>query len=150
MAEQSRDPTVVSVIVVRAEDVVTALETNLTSDNQAVVRLTPPFSGRMRARLHVERGVSEERPASAERPQPVHIDPETLLDDPPPYPRPAETEEQIRTDPDRTYSVATHHEYHTQRVTDWRQEIATCIRDRAPIEAPTGRHEVAVAVLGEP
>jgi hypothetical protein len=150
MAGQSRDPTAVSVIVVRAEDVVTALETNLTSDEHAVVRLTPPFSGRMRARLHVERGAPEEQPTSAERPQPVRIDPAALLDDPPPYPRPAETEEQIRTDPDRTYSVATHHECHTQRVADWRQTIATCIRDRAPIEAPTGRHEVTVSVLGEP
>jgi hypothetical protein len=139
----SPDPTVVSVVVVRAEDVVTALETNVTSGEHAVVRLTPPFSGRMRARLHVERGTYDETP------RPVHIDPETIFDDPPAYPRPADTETQIRDDTNRTYSVDAHREYHTQRVADWRQTIPTCIRDRVEIPTPDGPHEVSIAVLGD-
>ncbi|WP_436933734.1 hypothetical protein [Halovenus marina] len=102
MAE-SPDPTVVSVVVVRAEDVVTALETNVTSGEHAVVRLTPPFSGRMRARLHVERGAYDETP------RPVHIDPETVLDDPPPYPRPPTLKSssgQTRTERTRSTLIA--------------------------------------------
>jgi hypothetical protein len=142
MVGTSTDPTVISVIVVRADDVATALETNLTSDEHAVLRLTPPFSGRMRARLHIERGTYEETP------QPIHVAPETLVDDKPAYPRPADTETQIREDPNRTYSVESHHDYHTERVTNWRQTIGDCIRDQAQISTPTEPHEVTVAVLG--
>ena len=39
-------------IAVHREDVANALEATLRSDREVVLRVTPPFSGRMRARLH--------------------------------------------------------------------------------------------------
>ena len=52
---ESEDPTVVRSLAVHADDVVQALETNARADGEveAILRVTPPFSGRMRARLHL-------------------------------------------------------------------------------------------------
>jgi len=52
---ESSDPTLVRSIAVTSGDVVAALELNRTSDDEATLRITPPFSARMRARLHVDR-----------------------------------------------------------------------------------------------
>jgi hypothetical protein len=52
---ESSDPILVRSIAVTSGDVVAALELNRTSDDEATLRVTPPFSARMRARLHVDR-----------------------------------------------------------------------------------------------
>lgn len=49
----AEDPTVVRSIAVTAGDVVTAVVARRSTSRQPVLRLTPPFSGRMRARIHV-------------------------------------------------------------------------------------------------
>jgi hypothetical protein len=147
MTPGSSDPTVIRSLSVTAEDVVTAVETNATSDRTAVLRVTPPFSARMRARLHVE--VPGEY--TGETPRPVHIDPKTLLDsDAPTYPRPADTEDEIRAATDLEYSVERHHEHHTARVSEWRKELPGAVRDGASIQTREGSHEVSISVLGEP
>jgi hypothetical protein len=141
MPTDSEDPSVIRSIAVTAEDVVTATETNRTSDRTAVLRVTPPFSGRMRARLHVQQTDPE---GGA-----VHIPPETLLSaDVPAYPRPAETEDEVRADPDLAYSVETHRQYHEQAVEDWRETIAGAICDSVSLPTTDG-HEVTVHVLGD-
>jgi len=43
-------------------------------------------------------------------PQPLFIGPDRLVDDPPAYPRPADTEDELRADPDSSYTVERHHE----------------------------------------
>lgn len=48
----SDDPGRIRSIAVHRDDVSTALEATLRSDREVVLRVTPPFSGRMRARLH--------------------------------------------------------------------------------------------------
>jgi len=122
---------------------VAAVETNCTTDREAVLRVTPPFSGRMRARLHVVHG---ETPAS---PRPIHVDPERLLGpDTPAYPRPADTEDELRADSDETYTVDRHREYHADRVAAWRGKLRESVRDRATIETPAGPTEVDVHLLG--
>lgn len=55
MPSEPSDPTVVRSLAVTTGDVVAALEVNRTSDDHATLRVTPPFSARMRARLHVDR-----------------------------------------------------------------------------------------------
>jgi hypothetical protein len=144
MGPESDDPTVVSTIAVRAEDVVSAVEATVRSDREPVLRITPPFSGRMRARIHVR--VDE---GYAADPTPIHIDPDTLLDeDAPPIPRPATTEDELRADPDETYSRDRHHDYHAERVAEWRAELPDHIVDTVTLGTPAGPHEVTVAVLG--
>ncbi|MHB9286747.1 hypothetical protein ACKVMT_06865 [Halobacteriales archaeon Cl-PHB] len=138
------DPTVLRSIAVTADDVVTAVEVRRTTSDRPVLRVTPPFSGRMRARLHVP--VTDEYGSA---PQPVHVTPESLLDaTAPDYPRPAETEAAIRRDADGDYDVDSHYDRHAEAVRAWRAATADAIRDRASIDLPSGSHEVRVVVLG--
>jgi hypothetical protein len=140
------DPTVIRSIAVTAQDVVAAVETNRTTDREAVLRITPPFSGRMRARLHVRQSASQDATTG---PEPVHVEPERLLEpDAPTYPRPAETEDALRADPDREYSVEAHREYHEATVESWREGVRESIASTATIETADGPHEIGVRVLG--
>ena len=140
------DPTVIRSIAVTAQDVVAAVETNRTTDREAVLRITPPFSGRMRARLHVRQ---ETAPDSGSDADPVHVDPDRLLGpDAPAYPRPAETEDQLRADPDREYSVEAHREYHESAVESWRTALGDAIKAEVALDTGAGNHEVEVRVLG--
>ncbi len=140
---QAGDPTDVRSVAVTASDVVATVEARRSTSRQPVLRLIPPSSGRMRARIHV--------PTPGEydgTPRPVHVDPESLLDPAAPdYPRPAETEDALRRDPDADYGVERHYDRHATAVADWRAATADAIRERATIDVPSGPHEVAVVVL---
>ncbi len=136
------DPTEIRSLAVTGEDLVAAVETNRTTDREAVLRVTPPFSGRMRARLHVV------QPASASQ-RAVTVDPEGLLEpDAPSYPRPGETEDALRADPEEEYTVERHRAFHVDAVATWRNRLRDAVSDRATIETPAGRTEVDVHVLG--
>lgn len=139
----SSDPAVIRSIAVSVEDLVAAVEMNRTTPKQAVLRITPPFSGRMRARLHVEGGEAyDDTP-------PIHVDPDAILaDDAPAYPRPSDTEDELRQDPSLSYTVERHHERHTAAVDAWRTELTDAIRSQATIETPAGPQTVSVALLG--
>ena len=145
-----------------------AFETTTTTGSRAVLRVTPPFNGRMRARLHRERDPeTPHRDGDSETPHhdgdpetagrddtndqdgihPIHIDPEMLLENPPPYPRPAATEDDLRADPTETYTVERHREYHTARVREWRETVPAHIRDHVALPTPDGPHVVTVKTL---
>lgn len=142
MPTESEDPGDIRSIAVTAEDVVTATETNRTTDRTAVLRVTPPFSGRMRARLHVP------QPDDSSEDVAIHILPDTLVDpETPDYPRPAATEDELRADPDVEYTVERHREYHAAVVQQWRDRVADTIRDRVTLDTPAGEHSVTVKVL---
>ena len=143
MPTESDDPSDIRSIAVTAEDVVTAAETNRTSDRTAVLRVTPPFSGRMRARLHV-RLHDDPQEAGA-----IHIPPGDLLGDSvPAYPRPAATEDKLRSDPELEYTVDRHREHHEQAVEEWRDAIADAIVGSVSLSTDAGTHDVTVHVLG--
>ncbi|MEF8814438.1 MAG: hypothetical protein V5A55_11555 [Halovenus sp.] len=141
----SGDPTDVRSIAVTRQDLVAALEMSRTSEQRAVLRLTPPFSGRMRARLHVE-----QEGDYTDEPEPIHVDPAQLLaSDAQSYPRPSETEDDLRANPDRQYTVERHHEYHTAAVAEWREAVPEAVRERVSLPVPDGEHEVSVTLLGD-
>ncbi|WP_436909830.1 hypothetical protein [Halosimplex marinum] len=143
MDRTSDDPRRIRTLAVSAEDVVAALEARIQRDRPVVLRATPPFSGRMRARLHVAAGEYDGTP------RPLHVDPAALLDDAAPsYPRPAETEDALRADPDAEYTVERHHDRHETAVATWRETVVDHVRDTATVETPRGPHEVDVTVLG--
>ena len=143
---ESPDPTVISTVVVTADDLTSALEMNQTSADHAVLRMTPPFSGRMRARLHVE--LDEEYEQS---PEPIHVEPRTLVAESlPAYPRPAETEDELRSDPDREYTIDSHREYHASVVEQWRQAVPDSVHSTVTIETTAGPTPVEVSLLGQP
>lgn len=138
------DPTAITNVAVTAADLVTALETNRTTGRRAILRVTPPFSGRMRARLHVEGGEDYDAP------RPIHVPPQAFVtDDAPVYPTPAETEDALRTDPDVEYSVERHRERHEGAVEEWRHELLDAVSERAKIETPAGALSVEVSLLGD-
>lgn len=141
MADPSADLREVRSIAVTAEDVVAAVETNLTTNRTAVLRITPPARGRVRARLHrADAGTDEGT---------IRLDPERLLAaDAPAYPRPAETEDRLRTDPDRSYDVETHRAEHERAVEAWRGALRRSIRERIEFETAEGTRTIDVAVLG--
>lgn len=136
------DPTVVRSLAVRTDDVVAALEANERRDAGAVLRVTPPFSGRMRARLHRER--------DADPPEPLCVPPDRFVDAEslPAYPTPDGTEDAIRVDPEVTYSPEVHRRRHEAAVERWRAAVRDAIVDRAIVETGEGSHEVRVRTLG--
>ncbi|WP_284009678.1 hypothetical protein [Haloarcula pelagica] len=135
----SDDPSVISSLAIHAKDLVAAAETTARDEKRAVLRVTPPFSGRMRARLHVVQGDPE--------PAPIHLDPWTLLtDDAPAYPLADDTEDELRGAVDETYSIERHRDYHEQRVEEWRDAVLDHVRETATL-ADT-ETAVSVTILG--
>lgn len=143
MGSESDDPTTIRSIAVSAEDLVAALEATQRGGRDAVLRVTPPFSGRMRARLHVSDADEYDAPT------PIHVDPtEIVADTVPDYPSPAATEDAIRRDPDVEYTRELHHEQHEDAVADWREAVPAHVVDTVTLETSAGAHEVAVTLLG--
>lgn len=140
----SDDPAVIRSIAVTVDDVVAAYEANRQRDASVVLRITPPFSGRTRARIHA--GATE----YDERPTPVHVRPEDLLDENAtgPYPTPDRTEDELRADPEAAYSPERHHDYHADRVDAWRDRARDAIVDTVRIDTPDGSREIEVIALG--
>lgn len=151
---ESSDPSDLRSVAVTARDVVAAHEAAQRAGRAAVLRVTPPFSGRMRARLHVAEAVAGEEAAAEatperDGPRPIEIPPGDLLGDPPAYPRPDDTEDALRADPEETFSRERHRERHEAALQRWRERVRGCIVDAVEVETPTGRQEVGVVVLGE-
>ena len=143
MDGESDDPTRIRTLAVTADDAVSALEAREQRDRPVVLRATPPFSGRMRARLHVVRDEDHEPPA------PLHVAPDALLDESAPeYPRPADTEDELRADSDVEYTVERHHDRHQEAVSTWREHVRDHFRDTVTVDTPAGPHEVELTILG--
>jgi len=131
-------------IAVTPDDVVAAFEANRQRDADAVLRVTPPFSGRMRARLH--RGP----PADDGSPTPLRIVPERLLeaDVVADYPHPDDTADDLRDDPDESYSRERHREYHEAAVERWRERAREHLASTVTVETDDGATEIRVVALG--
>jgi len=133
------DPSVLQSLAISAEDLLAAMEANARGGPDTVLRVTPPFSGRMRARLHVVQTGDDEAT--------VHISPQTLLDgDAPAYPTPDETADELRLREDLEYSVDRHREYHEQQVEDWRAALLDHVADG--VRLPEGDGEITISLLG--
>ena len=135
------DPTAIEYLVVTVADVVAALEATLGTGRETVLRITPPFSGRMRARLHVA-----DTAESYDAPEPIHIDPRALVEPVPSYPTAAETAAEL-DDPD-DINTERHEAAHSERLAEWRETVRRSIADEATIETPAGSISVTVQSLG--
>ena len=147
----SDDPTTIRSVAVTVDDVVTALEARQRADKPAVLRVTPPFAGRMRARIHVVGGEG----TYDDDARPLHIDPERFVDDAvPSVPLVDETEDDLRDRGD--YSVERHRAFHEEAVDAWRRavveglvdEVAVDIDDRHGDGEGDSTHRVEVRYLG--
>lgn len=146
------DPTAVRSLVVTVDDVVSAAEARR-NGRPVVLRATPPFHGRMRARLHVATPDRSESPddcgAWALRdPDAIHLDPWALFAaDAPPYPTPADTEDRLRAS-DRPFTTDAHRDYHATAVAAWRRAVSGRLRDGIDLSTDDGPRRVRVGRLG--
>lgn len=145
---EDHDPDRIRSIAVHRSDVATALEATIRTDRLVVLRITPPFAGRMRARIHEITDGAFERtddgPNDDERgPEPIHVDPRDLVADVPSYP---EVDDTTAAFPD--VDVETRHERHADAVDAWRETVRDCIVDRVSLEVDGVAHDVEVKTLG--
>ena len=138
MSGEPWGPEAIRSLAVTGEDVVAAVETNRTTDREAVLRVTPPFSGRMRARLHVVKAEDDDAT--------VHVPPTALVESPPAYPTPDVTADELRAREDDDYSVERHRQYHERRVDEWRATLLDHVVDS--LTHPAVDHDIEVTVLG--
>jgi len=133
------DPSALQSLAISAEDLLAAMEADARAGPATVLRVTPPFSGRMRARLHVvQTGGDEET---------LHISPRMFLDDDAPsYPTPDETADELRSRADLDYSVDRHREYHEQQVDAWRTALLDHVVESVSVPEVDG--EITVSLLG--
>jgi len=133
------DPSVLRSLAISAEDLLAAMEADARGGPRTVLRVTPPFSGRMRARLHVVQTADDEAT--------VHIPPRALVDDDAPaYPTPDETADELRSRADLEYSVDRHREYHEQQVDAWRTALLDHVAES--VRPPDVDAEIDVSLLG--
>ena len=148
-------------IAVHREDVANALEATLRSDRKVVLRATPPFSGRMRARLHAldaggngpegedaggtgnADGENAGGADDTDAPAPLHVDPRDLVGDVPPYPEPDET---ATEHPDA--DLETRRERHAEAVEAWRERVREGVGSTVEIEVDGDVRAVDVVALG--
>jgi hypothetical protein len=139
----SDDPTTIRSLAVTVDDVVTALEAHQRADRPTVLRVTPPFAGRMRARLHVVGGEGRYQDSAA----PLHIHPRAFVrQEVPSIPQVDDTEDELRRQGE--YSVERHREFHETAVASWRESVRDGLVDRLPLETDAGSHAVEVKYLG--
>jgi hypothetical protein len=139
----SDDPTDIRSLAVTVDDVVTALEAVQRADEPAVLRVTAPFAGRMRARLHLVGGEGDD---GREAP-PLHVHPGAFVDESvPAVPAVDETADELRER--GAYSVERHREYHAAAVESWRESVRAGLVDRLTLDTARGSHDVAVKYLG--
>jgi len=123
-------------IAVHREDVASALEATLRSDREVVLRVTPPFAGRMRARLHAvdADGPDEESTGeTGDTPAPIRVDPRDLVPEVPPYP---EVDETAAAHPDA--DVETRRELHAEAVEAWRDRVRASVVESVAIDVAGG------------
>ncbi|WP_440991373.1 hypothetical protein [Haloarchaeobius baliensis] len=135
------DPTVIRSLAIHAGDVVAALEAS-EQGSETVLRVTPPFTGRMRARIH-RVGPGGDTDGTDAETGAVHIPPDRLVEDSvPAYPRAVDTE------PEGEYDVDAHHERHVEAVEEWREAVREHLVESVDLSMRDGPHRVDVAVLG--
>ncbi|WP_254536295.1 hypothetical protein [Halomarina litorea] len=137
------NPADVRSLAITVDDVVSAVEARR-NGRPVVLRVTPPFHARMRARIHLAAGEGEER----DDPDAVHLDPTRLLaPSAPDYPTPAETEDRLRAS-DEEYTREVHHDHHREAVEAWREAVRDHLVADLTFETPDGPHTVRVKPLG--
>jgi hypothetical protein len=137
------DPEMIRSIAVTVDDVVTAIEATERGRSRLVLRITPPFYGRMRARIHREGGEGSYEGDV----DPIHLAPERFLtDDAPRYPDVDETEDRLRERGE--YDVETHRNAYATAVEEWRTAVRNHFVDTVTLDTADGPHEIAVKRLG--
>ena len=145
------DPKTIRSLAVTVADVVTAYEASRRSERRPALRATPPFAGRMRARLHE---VSSDARTNDSDLDPdtgaLHVPPARFVDEEaiPAYPDPDDAEDALRADPDAEFTVERHRERHVDAVEAWRESVRESLVETVELRLGEATHRVAVTTLG--
>ncbi|ELZ62144.1 MULTISPECIES: hypothetical protein [Halorubrum] len=148
MTEEDAGPDRIRSLAVHREDVANALEATLRSEREVVLRATPPFSGRMRARLHALNADATGAGGSgtsdaAEGSEPLHVDPRALVEEVPPYP---EVDDTAAEYPDA--DLETRRKKHEEAVEAWRETVRASVVSTIEIDVDGESRAVDVTALG--
>ncbi|WP_126661800.1 hypothetical protein [Haloterrigena salifodinae] len=133
------DPTTVRSLALSAEDAANAYAYTRENPGEAVLRVTPPFHGRMRARIHVYRRDDTELTGA------VHVPPEDVIEDDVVADYPDLEGELEDADPSETERIR---KRHAEAVEDWQARAEAAIVDAVELETDAGPHRVDVKRLG--
>lgn len=133
----SDDPTAIRSVAVSPADVVDAYVYTRRNPETAVLRVTPPFHGRMRARLHVYH-LDDAAETGA-----IHIAPGGLLEDAvrERYPR-------LELDADASDAPERLRSRRETALDRWREVARESLVDAVVVETSTGSHRIAITPLG--
>jgi hypothetical protein len=142
------DPRVIRSVAVTVEDVIAALEANQSADRGAVLRITPPFAERARARIHVAGGEGQ---YEGETP-PIHLDPASLVTTVPTYPTADDTASDYTATGDDSDTgdddYESHQRRHTDRLETWRNTVRRRFREEIAIDVDSETITVRLLTLG--
>ncbi|WP_323172357.1 hypothetical protein [Natrialba sp. PRR66] len=139
------DPTAIRSVAVSPADVVDAYAYTRENPGEAVLRITPPFHGRMRARIHVYRRDDAELTGA------VHVDPAAVLDSEvrAAYPQfRTEDDEQPADSGDSSLTPDQRRKRHAAAVESWRERARESLAETVSIETEHGRRQVDLKSLG--
>ncbi|SEW11832.1 hypothetical protein [Natrinema salifodinae] len=153
--DDDSDPTAIRSIALSPEDAVDAYVYGRENPGEAVLRVTPPFHGRMRARIHVYRVDDTELTGA------VHLAPADVIADEVVADYPALDLEAELADADVDTDVDTDtdsepgsdeakrlRKRHAEAVGAWRARATEAIVDAVTIETDDGPHRVEIKPLG--
>ncbi|ELY52242.1 hypothetical protein [Natronolimnohabitans innermongolicus] len=143
------DPTTIQSLALSPEDVVNAYAYTRENPGEAVLRATPPFHGRMRARIHVYHRDDTELTGA------VHVRPDDLIEDDvcAAYPSLEDARSAADSDP-ASGGDATDEETerlrkrHADAVERWQARARDALVDAVALETDAGTHRVAVKRVG--
>ncbi|MCU4926300.1 hypothetical protein OB905_09940 [Halobacteria archaeon AArc-dxtr1] len=130
------DPTVIRSLAIAVEDVLDAAVYNRENPGTAVLRVTPPFHGRMRARLHVYREDDRELTGA------IHVPPRSFL--------PKRTRTAYPDFESRPPDVGSDGEDEDGPIDNWRSQARDSLRETVTIDTGEKSHTVSVGWLDEP
>ncbi|GAB3676675.1 hypothetical protein [Halopiger thermotolerans] len=141
------DPTRIRSLAVSPEDAVNAYAYGQENPGEAVLRVTPPFHGRMRARIHVYR--VDDTPVTGA----VHVSPEDVIDDDvlAAYPHLEDEFADLATDSVEELDDADAERLrkrHAEAVEEWQERAETAVAETVTLETDDGPHRVEVKRLG--
>ncbi|MXV61969.1 hypothetical protein GS429_07840 [Natronorubrum sp. JWXQ-INN-674] len=133
------DPTDIRSLALSAADAVDAYAYTQENPGEAVLRVTPPFHGRMRARIHVYRRDDTELTGA------VHVDPATVIEDEVVADYPSLETALEDADSDATERLR---KRHAEAVEEWRSRARESIVDAVALGTDDGPHPVEVKRVG--
>ncbi|UTF55143.1 hypothetical protein [Natronosalvus rutilus] len=138
--DRDRDPTIIRSLAVAAEDVVNAFVYTRENPGRAILRATPPFHGRMRARLHVYRVDDSPKTGAVHLEAAALLDAETVAA----YPTLEDVEQRVGGEA----SAGTVREQRADALEAWAERARESIFESVAFETADGPHRVSVRTLG--